>query len=551
MKAMTFFRIISIFLLVGHQFILAQMNASLPIWEKVELTFSSDKTYENVLYDVKEFGAVFTSPTGRIKKLNGFWDGGENWKIRFLPDEVGVWQYTTFCSDEENQGLKNQKGQLEIGPNKTPLNIYQHGAVTVKKGDYFFSHNDGTPFFWTACTAWNGALKSTRTEWNTYLKQRAENHFSAIQYVATQWRGGETNAEGQIAFDGIGRIEINTEFFKRIDERTDQINKHGIVAAPVLLWALPSVRGRHLSPGYTLPNEEAVMLAKYMVARLQGNHVVWILGGDGKYLNENEQRWKYIGREVFGEIDHAPVTLHPSGKAWIAPAFNDEDWLDFIGYQSSHSTKQNVVDWINKGPVASSWHRYAPRPMLNMEPCYEQIYFRIDAKDVRNASYWSLLSTPVSGITYGAHGVWSWIQREGELVVNHDNPGGRGPSTWKTSIDFPGSIQIGQLSRFIQEFEWWTLKPAPEMVVGDTTEQGYDHFIPVVSDNAKNLILAYVPQKMPFSLRLSNSSSYTVQWFDPIKGKLQKGGGRSSNTTIALEPPTDQDWVLVLKSKKD
>ncbi|HET8734958.1 MAG TPA: DUF4038 domain-containing protein [Pricia sp.] len=541
------FSMVCYFLFFLAPFLSAQNDTPYPIWEKVELAFTSNAAYDNALYDVREFGAVFTSPTGKTKKLNGFWDGGKSWKIRMLPDEIGIWEYETFCSDGDNIGLAKQSGKFRVAENKKKAPLYRHGALTVNKGDYHVSYNDGTPFFWAACTAWNGALKSTDEGWETYLEHRLDHHYTVIQYVTTQWRGAEANAEGEKAFSGNGPLAINIDFFKRIDKRTDQINDNGLVAAPVLLWALPSGPGRHLSPGYALPTQDAVRLAKYIVARLQGNHVVWLLGGDGNYKDPYEQRWKHIGQQVFDSIDNAPVTLHPQGSSWIGELFKEESWLDIIAYQSSHSNERRVVDWINKGPMANTWHRLPPRPFINMEPNYEEINFKITAEDVRNASYWSLFATPVSGITYGANGIWPWIQNEGDLIENHRNPEGRGPSTWRKSIEFPGSRQIGLLSEFMQRYDWWTLRPAPGLLVGDPTSEGYDRFIPVVSDNARDLVMAYVPHAMPFTLRLPFAAKYRVQWFDPISGTMKNADFEPSNGAAQFEPPADQDWVLVLE----
>jgi len=50
-------------------------------WDKAELTFESNREYGNPIYDVNEFRAIFTSPTGREISINGFWDGGLSWKI--------------------------------------------------------------------------------------------------------------------------------------------------------------------------------------------------------------------------------------------------------------------------------------------------------------------------------------------------------------------------------------------------------------------------------------------------------------------------------------
>ncbi len=523
-------------------------NSMHPIWSRVQLDFKSDKTYENALYDVKNFQATFTSPTGRTWILNGFWDGGTDWKIRFCPDEIGVWQWESHCSDASNQGLNGQKGQLTITENDSDLAIYQHGMVQTRKGDYHLRHADGTPFFWTGCTAWNGALKSSKEDWDYYLDHRKRNDYNLIQFVATQWRGGAKNKEGEVAFTGSGKIEINPAFFKRMDERCQQINQHGLVAAPVLLWALPSITGRYLSPGYYLPKEEAVLLAKYIVARWQGNHVVWILGGDGKYLDDNAQRWKYIGREVFKNRTQAPVTLHPSGQQWIGAAFADQDWHTVVTYQTSHSNRQKVVDWLNKGPIVDSWHLLPPRPIINAEPNYEEIHFKITAEDVRNASYWSIFAAPVGGVTYGANGIWPWIEKEGQMVENHFSGATKGPSTWRKSIAFPGSIQIGLLSKFMQQFEWWTLRPAGELLLDQPGDEAYNHFVSVVADDRKNLILAYVPKASVFQLRLPHKANYTIQWFDPITGNTKEGTAKKLNNGVwEFSPIPGQDWVLVCR----
>lgn len=522
------------------------VNAQTPIWAKLELTFTSEKSYANPLYDLRKFETTFTSPTGKTYRINGFWDGGDSFKVRFSPNEIGTWTYETICSDQENKGLNNQKGEFECGINSNKLAIYQKGAIKRSIGNYHLTHSDGTPFFFTACTAWNGALKSTKEEWDTYLKQRAANNYNVIQFVTTQWRGCEKDQYGEVAFTGSGHIELNPAFFQRLDEKIDKINEHGLIAAPVLLWALPVGQGRHLSPGYYLPQNEAILLAKYMVARYGGNQVIWILGGDGRYINEYEQRWKNIGRAVFDGTHSGIVAQHPHGSSWIGEDYKDEHWLDIVGYQSSHNNGERVVNWINKGPMAKTWDKLPPKPIINMEPNYEEIRFLITAEDVRNASWWSIFATPSSGITYGANGIWPWIQKEGELIENHGNPGGKGPSTWRKSIDFPGSLQIGYLSKFIQQFEWWALKPAPDLLMSQPGEKVYNHFIAIAATDDLKTVIAYSPRQQEISIRNLQNHSYKAQWFDPVNDKYVPAKIDNKSTKLSFMPPGDQDFVLVL-----
>ena len=207
---------------------LAQQNVAQ--WDKLELSFTSEQTYDNPLYDVEEFYALFTSPTGRELRINGFWNGGTDWQIRFAPDETGQWSYTTVCSDE-SAGLDQQSGTFTCTANDSQLALYQHGSIIHPRGTYHLAHHDGTPFFWTACTAWNGALKSTGEEWDQYLQHRVDHHYNTIQFVTTQWRGADMNSRGQVAFEGSGRITINPEFFQHMDQKVDRINEYGLLAA--------------------------------------------------------------------------------------------------------------------------------------------------------------------------------------------------------------------------------------------------------------------------------------------------------------------------------
>lgn len=531
----------------------ALLNAQTGRWMKYEQIFQSDKTYENPLYNVQKFTVRFSSPSGRLKIISGFWDGGKTWRVRFAPDEVGTWTYTTECSDQTNVGLHNQKGTFACVEKASPHDIYSKGTIIHPKGTYYLSHADGTPFFYTACTAWNGALKSTDAEWDTYLKDRVANHYNVIQFVTTQWRGGSKNSQGQVAFTGSGRITLNPEFFQHLDKKVDEINAHGLVAAPVLLWALPTGSGRELSPGYYLPDQEAIMLARYMVARYGGHQVIWILGGDGEYQKEFEQRWKTIGRGVFGGEyrDAEPgnarppgvVAQHPHGRSWIGKEYAHEDWLDIVGYQTGHNATPNTQKWITEGPVSQEWSQLPPKVFINLEPIYEDINKDAHAADIRNASYWSVFSTPVAGITYGANGIWPWL-RPGEEIENHGKPHILRP--WNESLKLPGSVQVGYLAEFMRKYSWWQLKPAQELLV-ENGEAG--EFISLLRSDDRSLLMAYVPKQATIKLYNPGGGNWQGQWFDPVKNTYASAALSENNGVLEAARPGEGDRVLVLRRK--
>jgi hypothetical protein len=519
-------------------------------WGRFEAAFESTVGYEDPLHDLERFAVRFVSPTGRTRTVPGFWDGGRLFRVRFSPDEEGAWNWETDASDTANAGLHGVKGAFACVPSSRAEPIYRRGRVVRPKGAYHLSHADGTPFFWAACTAWNGALKSTDEEWDAYLSHRAQAGYSVIQFVATQWRGGAADATGDVAFEGAGRIRVRPSFFQRLDGRVDRINAHGLVAAPVLLWALQTGQGRELSPGYYLPEPEAILLARYMVARYGAHHVVWILGGDGRYVGEYEQRWKAIGRGVFGGEHAGVVAMHPQGRSWIGREYALEDWLDVVGYQTGHDDGRAVVEWTTRGPVSEDWPRLPARPTINMEPCYEQIAAgRIDAADVRRASYWSLFAAPVAGISYGANGVWPWLRRLGEPILNH-RPG-PGSSPWHEGIRLPGSVQVGHLARFIQQLPWWTLRPAPELLVEQPGDRTFDDFVSVVKSEDHRTILAYLPGPVRARLRLPLRQPYACRTFDPVAGEYLPGSRTASEPVVELQSPLPHDSVIVLTAARD
>jgi len=531
-----------IFLLVAASPSHAQDDQNVPMWDRKEIGLTSETEYSNPLYDVPQFYALFSAPSGRQKKINGFWDGGVDWKIRFMPDELGPWVYETFCSDTANGGLHGVSGSFVCTENESGLAIYRHGSVTVEEGNYHMNHQDGTPFFWVGCTAWNGGLKSTPEEWEKYLSQRARLGYNVIQLVGTQWRGCDQNSQGQVAFSGSGRITLNPAFFQHFDGKMDRINAHGHVAGLVLLWALPFGAGMELSPGYYLPSREAIMLARYMVARYGAHHVTWILGGDGKYWDELEDRWKYIGQEVFRDKPQGISTTHPMGGKWIGDIYGEESWYEIDGYQSSHSTRKGTVELITR-TVAEGWKQQAPKPVINLEPCYEEIRYSIFEDDVRNACYWSVFAAPPSGITYGADGIWPWI-RKGETALNH-SPNLK-VSTWDKAIELPGSRQIALLGDFMRGLDWWNLRPAQDLLLDQPGDQNYKHHLSVLKSMDQRVILVYVPaEKLEIKLLLPPGLEYQFQWFDPQTGAFTELEAQNTKRVLNLQNPLEKDAVLL------
>jgi hypothetical protein len=116
-----------------------------------------------------------------------------------MPGETGSWTFVTTCSDKANKGLDGQKGSFICMQGSPDKDIFVHGPIINPPGTWYLTHADGTPFFWLACTALNGALKSTEAEWDQYLRHRVENSYTAIQgYDAVAGMQQEQRSTGSI-----------------------------------------------------------------------------------------------------------------------------------------------------------------------------------------------------------------------------------------------------------------------------------------------------------------------------------------------------------------
>src|SRR5206468_2500991 len=86
------------FLLTGA---MANAASTVPKWERFEKTLESTVSYANPAQDAS-LQAEFVAPSGEKKRIYGFWDGANTWRIRFAPDQEGKWSYKTTCSDLKN-----------------------------------------------------------------------------------------------------------------------------------------------------------------------------------------------------------------------------------------------------------------------------------------------------------------------------------------------------------------------------------------------------------------------------------------------------------------
>jgi hypothetical protein len=531
---------------------------AVPRWGVFETAFTAANTVDNPLQDV-ELRVTFTAPSKHTYTVRGFWDGGATWRVRFSPDETGAWSYRTSATPEADGGLHGETGAFQVVAPQGRTRFERHGPVRVSASRTFLEHADGTPFFWLADTGWNAALMSTPDEWRHYIGERARQRFTAVQWVATQWRAApQGDRLNEPAFTGTERISVNPAFFQRLDEKARALNAAGLLNVPVLLWAIGGGSNPAVNPGFSLPEDQAIRLAQYMIARWQAYDVVWILPGDGDYRGEKAERWKRIGRAVFpstrsdssARSGQAPVLLHPGGMHWVLREFLNEPWLTVHGYQSGHGDDDKTLRWMTEGPPAKEWSAEPVRPFINLEPPYEnhvayQSRKPIQPHTVRRAVYWSLLNAPTAGVTYGGHGVWGWDDGT-KTPTDHANSGI--PLPWRQAIVMPAAEQMAHVAELFTSIDFWRLRPAPALLVEQPGTAAASSFVMASASESRDLIVVYTPETRTIALTAEAVGNGAGTWHDPRTGVHSPAAAKRADGVVRFETPGEGDWVLLVRT---
>ena len=525
---------------------LASAAQQLQQWTRFETAFQSAVDYDNPVQETK-LKVEFAAPSGKSRTILGFWEGGRTWRVRFSPDELGEWSYHTFCSDKSNKGLHGKSGSFECIWYRGDLPFFRHGELRLSKNRRYLEHADRTPFFWLADTVWCGPLLADFGDWKVFLKDRVAKEFTAIQFVMTQWRMAKTDTDGNPTFWGKEKVRVNPKYFQRLDKYVDAINDAGLLAVPVLLWA---IRGND-NPGYYLPEDQKTILAEYMIARYGAHQVLCFLGGDGDYSGAKAETWKRIGRAVFHPDQHRLATMHVRGKSWVGDEFRSEPWFSFIGYQSGHGDDERTFRWLNQGPPSAEWNKKPVLPVINIEPNYEAhngyTYRRVHTDhSVRRAAYWSLLVSPTAGVTYGGQGIWGWHTKV-QAPADHIRTGLGSP--WNIAKDLPGALSMKYLHQFFRHTDWWRLVPAPEIVVEQPGKKDATKFIAAAKTQKGDLAVLYLPEGRAVKVKTDDlEKGLTARWYHPRTGGWLDAG-RLEKPQHQCKPPDRNDWVLLIEKQ--
>jgi hypothetical protein len=332
-------------------------------------------------------------------------------------------------------------------------------------GDYFIRGGKG--FFYLADTVWSAFTNVSVREWEEYLDYRRKQNFNVLQInILPQWdrsvadRGiypFETAKDGRFDF-----YRLNEAYFERAGELLGRAVEKGFVPALVVLWCdyVKDTWASARMPDHIMPPDAVKPYVEYAVRAFSRYDPIYLISGDTDFgTGDTSDYYRLALETVKAECPEALAAMHLAGGLTELPEeFVNSPDLDFYMYQSGHRLEEQHFTYTMAKAFCG---KPVKRPVVNGEPCYEgsgygNRYGRFGEADVRKAVWQSLLSGAKAGIAYGAHGIWSWHDKNKSFPSEDFSSG---PYRWREALRFRGAWDASFARYLFEQYDLFGLVP--------------------------------------------------------------------------------------------
>lgn len=387
------------------------------------------------------------------------------------------------------------------------------GKITISETRDHFLKN-GEKFFYLADTCWSAFTNPTFEEWEYYLKYRRMQGFNVLQINILPQHDRSPSENYIDPFEtlpgeGWDFSQRNEKYFDRAEKMIEMAIDLGFTPALVVLWCnyVKGTWGSKITPSRIIPRDRLEEYVGYVAERYGKHDPIFIISGDTNFETDESIDYYDAAFQIVKKVSpDSLTTMHLMGGLWEVPeALMKSPSYDFYMYQSGHTRENQHLPY----ELAQRFYNMpVKRPIVNGEPCYEGIgsigsfnkYGRFSGFDVRKAVWQSLLSGAKAGVTYGAHGIWSW-QKEGENKKYPENYASiyGAPYYWLTALRFPGAFDVSFGKWIFEKYDLFDIKPANERLANKTSE--------IRVSEGEDKILVYTPFNTDIKLKTDGAYS--------------------------------------------
>ena len=563
------------------------------VWETQELTFTAKNPYKNAYTDVTVW--VDLSGPNFKKRVYGFWDGGDTFRVRLVATQPGAWSWKSG-SDPNDPGISGKSGSftaIDWTKKEKDENPLRHGFLRASENHHALNYADGTPFFAIGDTWYS--LGSNRFKWydddkerpigpgagfKDYVRYRKSQGYNWVNMIAAfpNWKTDDSSwhlvmhdsarttvrsawlefgtgsaknmdNEGGRPFIFPGKVpgyenyfpdmnRINPEYFKYIDRKIAYLNANGFI---------PFIEVSRRDAGllwykyYGWPDSYSRFI-EYIFARYQAyNTVLSPIHLD--IIDETVSPDDYTAAIRFMEEKYGPPPFGNLLSANANPStlenWGEDSWvtLNQIGNMREHNNYWYLTEIYNlKNPT----------PALNGEPYYSGY------KDNRGPGSVNYTRGAEGGterdnafVRSGMYGSFLSGGLAGHVY------GAEG--IWGADIEPSAPIHMwdafqwgsGAKMQYLRTFafsigrRYQELVPLADLVSPNKTHDvlSYEGWAYCARTPDKNIFLAYFENGCPQSeIRGAKLNSvYNAQWFNPRNGTwIQAGDGKLISNEIGI-----------------
>ncbi len=475
-------------------------------WDRFEVAVRNAKKYADPYRDVT-LNVSFTRPDGDKVDFWGFYDGGSMWRVRFMPDRLGVWRYSATFSD----GSRGASGSFTCVASDLPGMIsrdehnplwfgYKGGRHLLVRsfhvGDRFFAQN------------WPDAERKTFLDW---AQQQGYNTLSIASHYLNR------NAEGRgRGWETPALWPLNAAEYQRMERALDDLARRRFVVFP-----FAGFLGR--ASNFPREPKEQELYLRYTLARLGAywNLMLNVGGPEPELKNNAYMTREEINRagalirrlDVFGHLlsVHTPTGDNP---------FRNESWL-------SYATLQGPKAFDRRELSAGLLDNHAGKPLYAQETLWSGNYTvtrrhgrDYTDDDIRKNAYVVVMSAAALNFA--------------------DNRG-------DSSTGFSGTLKLEDRAQarhdiirmvwdFFETIPFYRLSPRQDLVTSGfcLAEEGREYLIYLESGGSVSV-----------KIKPAHLSGYAVKWINARETKDARDGG-STTTGENLQAPGDGDWLLRL-----
>lgn len=478
----------------------SEPSARVGQWDRFEAEVANRKVYADPYRDVS-LDVVYTRPDSGTVRFWGFYDGGQRWRIRFMPDELGTWRYAATFSD----GSPGARGEFRCVPSDLP------GMLSIdERNPLWFGYRGGKPLLVRSfhvgdrffAANWSERKRQAFLDW---LQGQGYNMLSVASHYLN--RAAPGRGEG---WETPRLWPLNAGGYRKMEAVLDDLRRRRI-----LVYPFAGFFGR--ASEFPRSPEDQTLYLRYTLARLGPSwNLLFNLAGPepnlrGKpYLSDEEVN--RLGREIrrLDPFGH-PLSVH--NRTGDDP-YRDADW-------STYGTLQGPKTLDRARLSAGLLESHHPRkPLYAQETLWSgnQNHPRYSDDDLRKNA---------------------WVVMLSAAALNYGDMNGDSSSGFSGTLELADRVQVRhdivtRVWDFFETLPFHRMAPHQELV-----DRGYCLAEP------GSRYLVYLPEGGAASVKVA-PGAYGAEWINGQNPADRRDGGTTHDGRNLQAPPGGDDWLLSL-----